>query len=64
MRFDITRAPRGAYTLLKREIERHPELSIYDVCFRIEQFMDRETYHAVLAWADSLTGRRQAAPAH
>jgi hypothetical protein len=55
---DINHAPRDAHTLLRREIERNPHLPIYDICFRIEQFLDRKTYHAVLAWADTLTGPR------
>ena len=44
--------------LMKRELARNPGASIYDICFRFEQFLDRKTYHAVLAWADGMAGCR------
>ena len=48
----IDSAPRPVRQLLKRELERFPDTPLYDVCHRIEDLLDRRTYHAVLRWAD------------
>jgi hypothetical protein len=54
MRYNIGGAPRAVRTMLMAEWERHPNLPLYDLCFRIEPHCDRRTYHALLAWADQL----------
>ena len=39
-------APEIARFLLMREVHRSPDASVYDLCHRIEDMLDRRTYHS------------------
>jgi len=50
----IDNAPKAVRQLLLHELEQCPDAPLYDVCHRIEDMLDRRTYHRVLRWADSV----------
>ncbi len=45
--------------ILANEMARHPDQSIYEICYRIEQrhTLNRRDYHRLLGWADRMSDR-------
>ena len=52
MRNIIDEAPEDIRSILMYELEKTPELEIYDLCHRVEPHLNRQTYHKILRWAD------------